>query len=951
ASYSDAQTSNVKGRLLGIVPGDIFTDLHRNGIIPDPLFGDNHLDLRWVASDNWTYTKSFEVDKDILMKTYGHEVPPVCPPVVYHGECHPNFIRKAQYSFSWDWGPSFPTVGIWKHVDIIAFDGYFIDDFTFTAERSAETWLIKGAVKAFVEQKPVRVGFKIRIEELHVVKDFEFNTTGGVEPTVLKFDIKIPSEKIELWWPNGQGNQKLYSIILESGEQKILHQLGFRYIELIQDYVDVTYKAKGRHFYFKVNDRPIFLKGSNWIPISNFLSANHSVRLEFLLDSAAEAGMNALRVWGGGVYESEEFYSLADQKGILIWQDLMFACALYPTDESFLNNVKTELTQQIWRIKRHASILVWAGNNENELAIRSHWWDPDNFSGMNGYLLEQRQVHDYVKLYSGTIKPLVEAIDSSRPFLLSSPSNGIRTEEEGGVALTPDDQRYGDIHFYDEFANLWRDNSEMCDRVWSAEPSLCVSFMKLFVFDSCEDLMFACALYPIDENFLTNVRTELTQQVCFHLKYFKLRVEQKAMNFENGYLLEQRQVHDYVKLYSGTIKPLVEAIDSSRPFLLSSPKGGVALTPDDQRYGDIHFYDEFANLWRDSTYQIPRCATEYGVQSLPFASTMLKHINSSEWSYMSQQLRNRQHHPGGVLSNLVIVFTHFPIPFQCTRSISDLHRCPYVNSPQFVDRFAYYSQAHQAITYKTQTEHYRRFRNLLTASGLGNTMCALYWQLNDVWAAPTWSSIDMELKWKMYAVGFNDIGVTVVNDSPGYINEAKLVVDMLAWNSEFEPIYTDEEVVKVEPFSAKEIDLSLGLSTSDADFLLRARLFANNGDSIAPETVLFPEKLYEVMGGSNSDNCLKIAKIVIQVDFDKFGDVTISEFKQIDQNTYKLTINTTSISPFTWISIRKPFLGWFSDNGFTMTAPTRQIILNLKEPVELDVNDFNVCNLKNCGML
>ncbi|KAL6728731.1 hypothetical protein Aduo_010472 [Ancylostoma duodenale] len=374
------------------------------------------------------------------------------------------------------------------------------------------------------------------------------------------------------------------------------------------------------------------------------------------------------------------------------------------------------------------------------------------------------------------------------------------------------------------------------------------------------------------------------------------------------------------------------------------------MNPGDPRFGDIHFYDEIVNLWRDDSYLTPRCATEYGVQSLPFGSTMLKHIEASEWFYTSEQFQRRQHHPGGILTNLLAVFTHFPIPFQCPQSLSNLHQCDYLTSPAFIDRFAYYSQAQQAITYKTQTEHYRRFQNLLLPSGLGNTMCALYWQLNDVWAAPTWSSIDVDLNWKMvhyearrffapvivvvYSVGFNDIGVTVVNDSPTKITGAKVVIDMLAWTNHFDPVYSEEQVINIDPLSAKQLELSRPKmwGTTDADFLIRARLFNGSGDPIAPETVLLPEKMYEV-------------------DFNTFGDVSISEFKKIDPFTYTLTINATAISPFTWISVNKPFLGWFTDNAFAVTKPSYSVSLKLKEPLELQRSDFYVCNLKNCGAL
>ncbi|PAV86607.1 hypothetical protein WR25_00328 [Diploscapter pachys] len=270
----------------------------------------------------------------------GHDVPPVCPPSIQHGDCHPNFLRKAQYSFSWDWGPSFPTIGISQPIQIAVVESVYFKDFTWTTQLDG----------------------------------------------------------------------------------KMTKKIGFKTVDLVQDYVDPNKVSLGRDFYFRINGVPIFLKGSNWIPISMFpLTGNYTDRLRFLLDSAAEVGMNALRVWGGGLYETEEFYNYASTKGILIWQDLMFACALYPTNKEFLDSVQTEMQQQIWRLRKHASILVYAGNNENEIAIRDHWWSVSNYS-------ETQEVSDYVALYADTISPIVRQSDPSRPFLLSSPSNGIQTE-------------------------------------------------------------------------------------------------------------------------------------------------------------------------------------------------------------------------------------------------------------------------------------------------------------------------------------------------------------------------------------------------------------------------------------------------------------------------------------------------------------------------------------------
>ncbi|KHJ88763.1 hypothetical protein OESDEN_11433 [Oesophagostomum dentatum] len=181
----------------------------------------NQIEVHFSSPVSYAAEKSKEYEK-----SHGHLVPPVCPPTIFNGECHPNFIRKAQYSFSWDWGPSFPTVGIWKPIDIIAFDGYFIDDISWTTERTAEFWLVRGEAQAFVDSKAATIEFDVEIEGLDISKHFTYNITGKADREKLKFDIKIPLKKVKLWWPNGQGQQKLYTIKLRAedrGEFLISH--------------------------------------------------------------------------------------------------------------------------------------------------------------------------------------------------------------------------------------------------------------------------------------------------------------------------------------------------------------------------------------------------------------------------------------------------------------------------------------------------------------------------------------------------------------------------------------------------------------------------------------------------------------------------------------------------------------------------------------------------------
>uniref|UniRef100_F1L431 beta-mannosidase n=1 Tax=Ascaris suum TaxID=6253 RepID=F1L431_ASCSU len=532
--------------------------------------------------------------------------------------------------------------------------------------------------------------------------------------------------------------------------------------------------------------------------------------MRFLLKSTVDANMNALRVWGGGRYESDEFYEMADEMGILIWHDLMFACALYPVDEIFLSSVRKEITQQIRRLRHHASILIWAGNNENELAIRASWWY------VNNYPIDA-MVKDYVKLYRETIAPIVSELDDSRPFIVSSPSNGIDAEREGGVAINPNDPKYGDIHFYNEMVDLWKDN----------------------------------------------------------------------------------------------------------------------------------------------VYQIPRCATEYGVQSLPRKETLLHYLNESEWYYMSKGMINRQHHPGGVLSLITMIFSHFRISIECSsHNRNDLYGCRYLNSTTFLDRFIYYTQLHQAIAYQTQTEHYRRWRGIINKDGEGNTMCALYWQLNDVWAAPTWSTIDFDLSWKpahyfarrffdktiisMYLDDAWNLRVFVVSDDVETLVNHTVMVDMLAWTNGFKPVYSANKTIDIPALTS--IPLVMFETTAnemiskalkdDEEFIMRGRLLRPDGRQVGYDAILHPDKLYKA-------------------DESTFGTVTVESFKQIDKSNYELKLNADKITPFVWLELTPGVIGSFSDNAFTMTEPSRTLIVHVEYSPQmrtLTKQDVEVCSLRNCGI-
>ncbi|XP_047201012.1 beta-mannosidase [Girardinichthys multiradiatus] len=509
--------SNSNGSLLlpAEVPGCVHSALQQQRYIQDPYFRFNDLLYRWIALDNWTYTTTFTgspqirikhkvllifdgVDTvasislngiilgktDNMFRRYdfsvrdllndgenvlevsffspvlyaskrwkahsSYTVPPECPPDVQKGECHVNFIRKEQSSFSWDWGPSFPTVGLWKGVRLEAFDILqFIQLSSLPLyNHSCSQWRLQAELLVDVVQT-FDGKVELSIPELDSKQTFQMRFLQG--RLNYNFTLNInQSREVKLWWPSGHGDQPFYLLtvrgflgrfLILSKESKVF----FRTVELVQEPV---VGSPGLSFYFRVNGRQVFLKGSNWIPAHSFQDQVTPASLRNLLRSTADANMNALRVWGGGVYEQDLFYDICDELGIMVWQDFMFACAMYPTEDDFIQTVREEVAQQVQRLKSHPSIIIWSGNNENEAALAANWFSiPASLKPM--------YIKDYVTLYVNNIRQIVQEEDPSRPFLVSSPTNGAESEQEGWVAENPYDPHYGDVHFYSYVLDCW----------------------------------------------------------------------------------------------------------------------------------------------------------------------------------------------------------------------------------------------------------------------------------------------------------------------------------------------------------------------------------------------------------------------------------------------------------------------------------------------------------------
>ncbi|XP_071765684.2 beta-mannosidase [Centroberyx gerrardi] len=497
------------------VPGCVHSALQQQGYIQNPYFRFNDVSYRWIALDNWTYTTSFSVSSQLRSRrkvllvfdgvdtvasvwlngiTVGktdnmfrqfdfpvtdllkegenvlrvsflspvlyasdrrkahsaYRVPPECPPEVQKGECHVNFIRKEQSSFSWDWGPSFPTMGLWKGVRLEAFDVLQLFQVSSVPlyNSSLSQWSVQ--VELLVDAVRETNGrVTLSVPELLSEQTLQARFLPGKTKNAFTLHINTSSQ-VKLWWPSGHGDQPSYQLTVRgfldgpltlSADSKVY----FRTVELVQEPV---VGSPGLSFYFRINGKPVFLKGSNWIPAHSFQDQVAPAVLRNLLQSAVDANMNALRVWGGGVYEQELFYSICDEMGIMIWQDFMFACAMYPTEDDFIQTVREEVIQQVRRLKSHPSIVVWSGNNENEAALATDWFSIP-VSQKPTYL------KDYVTLYVNNIRAIVQEEDQSRPFLVSSPTNGAESEQEGWVAANPYSPYYGDTHFYSYTLDCW----------------------------------------------------------------------------------------------------------------------------------------------------------------------------------------------------------------------------------------------------------------------------------------------------------------------------------------------------------------------------------------------------------------------------------------------------------------------------------------------------------------
>jgi len=496
------------------VPGCVHTDLRKLEIIQDHFYRDNENRQQWIGEQDWEYSTHFEVKPELLVKNcveldfegldtyadvYLNDVLILkannffrkwvvdCKKHLKQGENRLNIIfyssirinskarqtakiplfddnvytRKPAYHYGWDWGPIFVTQGVWKPIYLNFWDRSRINDVQIVQK---DINIQNARLQANIEiesllETPVSINLKSDTAKIGLQKDIILKKGKQI----VSFDIDIKDPK--LWWTKELGAQNLYdfcAVLTYKGSEISTKKInvGFRTIRLIQNPDSI-----GHTFYFELNGIPVFMKGANYIPQEMFLSKVSTQDYLGVIEQAVAANMNMLRVWGGGFYENDIFYNLCDEKGILVWQDFMFACSMYPGDTAFLNNVKQEAIENVTRLRNHPCIALWCGNNENYIGWRDWKWS-NRYSKQ-----DSAQVwHDYVELTDTILPDVVNTLSPGTFYWPSSPKYG------WGYPVNTD----GDSHYW----GVWHAQEPF---EVLAKPQNIPRFMSEFGFQGCPD--------------------------------------------------------------------------------------------------------------------------------------------------------------------------------------------------------------------------------------------------------------------------------------------------------------------------------------------------------------------------------------------------------------------------------------------------------------------------------
>ena len=474
------------------VPGCVHLDLLANKIIPDPYYRDNETEIQWVSEKDWFYTNDFKIDTKFLdnehiylncegLDTFGEiEINGISIgttdnmfrvwefdvkktlkeglntiSIIFKStlpyarkkdkEKHlifkktpirpesGNWIRKQPSNYGWDWGPHLVTCGIWRPISITAWDSTRINDFMVRQHWKDKSVLIDLVVTTLEYTSSNRCTMSVLV--MNSSGKILIQEDKPIKKNSSRFELLIKNP--ELWWPNGMGEQSLITISVTlkgpNGQEldSTSRRIGLRKMELICEKDNW-----GESFKFRCNGKDFFAKGANWIPADTFDKQASDDQIRDLLNSAAEANMNFIRVWGGGLYERDSFYDVCDEIGLCVWQDFMFAGGAYPAhDPEFLNSVREEAIYNVRRLRNHASLAIWCGNNEMEMN--------DNLVGNTDGAMS---FDAYASLFDELIPNVLLEYDPDRPYWPSSPHSpiGNRFGKENSK-----DPRWGNAHLWE----------------------------------------------------------------------------------------------------------------------------------------------------------------------------------------------------------------------------------------------------------------------------------------------------------------------------------------------------------------------------------------------------------------------------------------------------------------------------------------------------------------------
>ncbi len=488
------------------IPGDIHSALIAAGRIPDPMIGTNEAAVQWVHEAEWEIRRSFDVPADPLAGTWpvldlefvdtiadvtvngttvasldssfvrhridlsgvvrsgGNEIairfrpatkeaaaraarqPFPIPHTKNNRVNHLNMLRKAQCHGGWDWGPCLMVLGIYAEPKLRLFDEARIEHAVIRQDHHADGRVTVTAEVELAARSDATVPVTFTFAGKAISAEARINAGHGGRAS-LSLDLDRPA----LWWPAGYGDQPLHEASVEIRGDRIEKRIGLRRLRLINQP-----DAAGTSMTFEVNGVAIFAKGANWIPADALPSRITRERMARLLGEAVAANMNMIRVWGGGFYEFDAFYELCDELGLLVWQDMMFACSQYPSTPEFLKQVDAEVRYQVKRLASHASIAIWCGDNE---VIGSLNWYEESKKNRDRYLV------NYDRL-NRVIEQAVLESDASRTFWPSSPCSG---KLDYGDAWHDDSS--GDMHFW----SVWHENRDF-EHYYDVRPRFCSEF-------------------------------------------------------------------------------------------------------------------------------------------------------------------------------------------------------------------------------------------------------------------------------------------------------------------------------------------------------------------------------------------------------------------------------------------------------------------------------------------